>query len=325
MAKKSLWNRKKLWRAAGFVTAGLLTQAVFLAALPFAALPIGVNRKVTYTGEITEKRPLQGIYEAADFGLPQKDHFFETSDGETVWCAEVPVKDPRGVVIYLTGIGQPSVTYFFGHAEVMYEEGYASFLLEVRSHGQSSGEQIGLAYTEAADVRAVLDYIRTQPGYRDVPVILHGVSMGGSIALNSFGEYKDVDAVIAMSAYSSFEEQIYEQASKRHVPQFLINLQKPTIQKALSHAFGEDRVETMNPIDQIAKAEGRPVFLLAAAHDQGVSADNTRRLARACPGSELWIRNSSDHFVIRDNDFENVAYDREYCRRILAFLDKVCL
>lgn len=128
----------------------------------------------------------------------------KTQDGLNIWCSEIFVENPKAVIIYLTGIIQPSITYFYGHVEWMRENGIATILLEVRGHGQSDGKRICLGYEEVNDVRAVVDYIKSEEEYKDVPVILHGVSMGGAIAVNTFGQIDEVDALIAMSAYSSF-------------------------------------------------------------------------------------------------------------------------
>ena len=36
-----------------------------------------------------------------------------------------------------------------------------------------------------------------------VPIVIQGVSMGGAIAINAFGQLEDIDGLIAASAYSN--------------------------------------------------------------------------------------------------------------------------
>ena len=51
------------------------------------------------------------IYDARDFGLPAPDSLhLKTSDGFGIFAYEICPKQPKGVVICLSGIENPSVT-----------------------------------------------------------------------------------------------------------------------------------------------------------------------------------------------------------------------
>lgn len=160
---------------------------ILLILLPYFALPMFLNRHINYLGYVTNDFPLQDVYQAKDFNLKENQMFLRTEDGLKVWVSEITTTHPKAVIIYLSGIVQPSVTYFYGHAKFMQDHGYASILLEVRGHGKSDGNRICLGYGEVKDVKAVVDYINSQEKYRDVPIVVPGVSMGGAIAVNSFG------------------------------------------------------------------------------------------------------------------------------------------
>jgi hypothetical protein len=45
------------------------------------------------------------------------------------------------------------------------------------------------------------------------------------------------------------------------------------------------------------------------------------RLKEAYPQAEVWIRDSWEHFIVKDCDFKNVEKDKEYCIKILGFLE----
>ena len=81
-----------------------------------------------------------------------------TADGLNVVAYEVAVEQPNAAVIFLSGIHNPSVTAFFGHARMLLDQGYASILLEMRAHGESEGEVIALGFEEYRDAQAVVDY-----------------------------------------------------------------------------------------------------------------------------------------------------------------------
>ena len=289
--------------------------------VPFTAISIMVNRHVDYRGYATKEYPLQDIYDAKDYGLNENQMYLETEDGLKVWTSEIYTEQPKAVIIYLTGILQPSITYYYGHAKYMVEEGYASILLEVRSHGRSEGNQIGLGYTEVKDVKAVVDYIRSEEKYRDVPIVIQGASMEGAIAINAFGQIGEISGLIAASAYSSVEDQILEMMTLYGVPKWIQTSLEPFCKIGLTWVFGGERVEKLQPVKQIKNANGRPILLMACTGDTEVPPINMERLQRANPDARTWLRDSWEHFIIKDCNFVDVDEDREYWNVIMSFLE----
>lgn len=296
---------------------------LILIILPFIALPLYLNRHVSYDGN-TEKNVLQDIYEASDYNLEEEQRYLETEDGYKIWISEITTEQPKAILIYTSGIMQPSVTYFYAHAKFMQEKGYASILLEVRGHGNSEGKQICLGYEEVKDVKAVVDYIKNKEAYADIPIILQGVSMGGSIAVNAFGQLDEIDGLIAMSAYSSFEDVLVNGMDRFGIPKIIQVVEKPLIRASLTLMYGSKAVNHMKPIEQIKNANGRPVLLIACTGDTEVPIKNMEKLSKAYPEAEVWIRDSWEHFIVKECDFKNMSKDQEYCDIILSFLnDKV--
>ena len=100
------------------------------------------------------------IYDARDFGLPAPDSLhLKTADGFGIFAYEICPEHPKGVVICLSGIDNPSVTAFYGHAAEFYKADVATIMPDLRGHGKSDGGRICLAYEETHDVKAVTDYI----------------------------------------------------------------------------------------------------------------------------------------------------------------------
>lgn len=300
---------------------GLIALAVLLAPL---FIIIGVTSgHVDYLGYTTEDYPLQGLYTPDDFGLISKDQFLTTQDGLNIWISEVTVDNPKGIVIFLSGIRQPSVTYFYGHSNWLQKNGYASVLLEVRGHGQSEGDRICLGYEETADVQAAVDYIQSQSVYDDVPIVVHGVSMGGAIAVNAFGQIPELDGLIAMSAYSNFSDVVSDTLRGYSVPGFLCSVEKALIELYMPLFF--ENAPEITPVRQVQNIGSRPAFFIACTGDQEVLCENTERLLSAAPGHDSWIKDSWEHFIINECDFANMEQDTEYCSRILRFLEKVSM
>lgn len=278
--------------------------------------------RVTYQGSDNE-HPLQDIFTPEEFGLEAKELILETKDGLELWASEVLVSKPKGVIIYLTGIRQPSVTYFYGHSRWMKDNGYASILLEVRGHGKSEGDKVSLGYEEVKDVEAVIKYIKSQKRYKSVPIIIHGVSMGGSIAINSFGTLKDIDGLIAMSAYSSFESVVYDTMIYYKIPRFICEIEISVLSSYLEAIF-RGNAKNMVPLKKIENIGNRKVLLIACSGDTEVMPINMQRLLEVAPKScAWWLRDSSEHFIVKDSDFRNIEKDTEYCDMILSFIEEV--
>ena len=309
--KRSHKKRLLTW-ITGFAAA--LALVVFV--IPPVILLAVVHQHIDYRGNI----PLKEIHEAENCGLTERVYTLETADGETLWCAEVAAEEPKGAVIFLAGITKPSVTQFYSHAAWLRELGVSSFLLEVRAHGNSSGDRIGLGYTETADVQAAVDLIRSCPAYAEVPLLVWGVSMGGAIALNAFGQISEIDGCIALSPYASFPMEIETQMERYGVPKPIRNLELWMLDGILSGLYGKEAAQTCVPELQIQNAGDRPVLLVACEDDLVVPVGNTYHLKGENPAAEAWIRQSKDHFVVKDNDFAAFREDVEYCAHMLEWL-----
>lgn len=67
----------------------------------------------------------------------------------------------------------------------------------VLNHSLASGEGRSLCSSERHDLSAK---------YKDVPIIVWGTSMGGTMAINAAGEIPEVDGVISCSAFSTWPD-----------------------------------------------------------------------------------------------------------------------
>lgn len=301
---------------------GIGVVVVLLLLIPCMVLAGYLLRHVDYDDQADPWSSFNGICRPEDFGLTERVHTLTTADGISIRCAEIPVEQPRAVILYLTGIDQPSVSYFYAHAAWMQQYSVASFLPDLRAHGASSGHKIGLGYTEMEDIRAILSLIQADPVYCDLPLVIQGLSMGGATAINAFGTFPEIDACIAGSAYASFQLQLEDMLASAGVPSFLRAVEAPFLSLTLRLLYGWSTVDELAPIRQIQQANGRPILLMACEYDQNVAAVNTTRLQDACPEAQVWVRPTWDHFVVHNSDLLHVQYDREYCAVILNFLQQ---
>ncbi len=111
------------------------------------------------------------------------------------------LENPKAVIIFHSGIHNPSVTAFFGHRRTLLDKNPASILLEMRARGDSEGDVISLGFHAYHDTQAVVDYVQGDSRYTETPIVVYGLSMGGAVAINAIGQIPD-----SVSAYSSWDD-----------------------------------------------------------------------------------------------------------------------
>jgi uncharacterized protein len=291
-----------------------LLALIFLASVVFTAIPYFiagdmVNRHVTFNETWT----------GLEYGLNPEKLTLTTSDGLRVVAYEVAVEQPKAVVIFLSGIHNPSVTAFFGHARMLLDSGYASILLEMRAHGESDGDVIALGYQEYRDTQAVVDYIKGNNQYADVPVVVYGLSMGAVTAINAIGQIAEIDGVISMSAYSSFDDVFVDNMG---IPEPFASAQRFFVRLYTSSKYGFES-RHITPKNQIQNLGNRPALLIHSTGDSQIPYANLERIMAQAPDHvETWVREGDLHFIVQPGRFLTPEEDTEYADRILRFLNR---
>jgi len=300
-------NKKKvlIWTVLGII---FLSTAAFIS-IPFVVMNSMLNMHVDF----------KKTWSAEEFGLNAEPFFVKTEDGLNISAYEVAVDTPKVVIICLSGIHNPSATAYFGHAKVFHEHNFATIILDMRSHGKSDGNKICVGYKEWLDVKAIVKYIKEKPLYENVPIFVFGLSMGAATAINAIGEIPDIDGLISLSAFSSWEEVFYDNMEKS-VPKIIAKIEKPFISLVTYLKFGSNSY-TIKPKYEIEKLGNRPALLIHSKDDTQVPYKNFERLLKNAPSHiETFTRNGDIHFITEN--FENPKEDKEYIEKILQFINK---
>ncbi|HHU61582.1 MAG TPA: hypothetical protein GXZ55_06465 [Natronincola sp.] len=258
------------------------------------------------------------VFEAADYGIEGRRVSLTTEDDHRLAAWEANTDNPKGVLMFFGGLNYPSVTAFWGHARLFAEHGYASLLVELRAHGESSGDQISLGYAEHLDVLAGLNHIRDREEYKDLPVIAYGANLGGVAAINAAGLYPELDGVISIAAFSSWSDLFRDNLYFSGAPFLLALAEKPFVNLYVLNKFGYKN-KNIYPQYQIANLGDRPALLMHSEDDENVSFLNLERIMQRAPEQvEMWAREGSEHLV--STDFLYPENDPEYVERVLEFL-----
>jgi len=281
----------------------------------FAFIPLQI------IGEMTNRHCDVEVYEPEMFGVDAEKITLYTEDNLKLTAWNVDVDEARGTVIFVSGIHSPSVTYFFPHAKMMEQNGFSSLLIELRSHGESEGDKIGLGMLECKDVKAGVEYIKNKEEYRELPIIIFGVSMGGATAINSIGEIPEIDGLISLSAYSSWADVFCDNMVELGIPRVLATLEKPFVWLYLGFDYGFDKIN-ITPEKEIKKLNGRPALLMHSTKDSQVPYESFERLKNATNDEvNTFVREGNYHFITYDNYGSEPWNDTEYASAIIQFLD----
>lgn len=107
------------------------------------------------------------------------------------------------------------------YARKFYDMGYNVILPDLRGHGQSEGDYIGMGWDERFDIIDLIQYIVNDN--TNTEIVLFGVSMGASTVMNVSGEElpSNVKAIIEDCGYTSaWEEFAYQLKELFGLPAF---------------------------------------------------------------------------------------------------------
>ncbi|MDD2289844.1 MAG: alpha/beta fold hydrolase [Bacteroidales bacterium] len=303
-------NKKKT--VLGIILGVVLLIIGSLVTIPILVMNSIVNRHVDF----------EEVWTAEEFGLEAEHFFVTTEDGLRISAYEVSVENPRAVIICISGIHNPSVTAFFGHARLFSENQYATILFDMRAHGESEGDMICLGYKEYLDVKAIVKHIKEDPSYQDTPIVVLGVSMGGVTAINATGEIPGINGLISIAAYSAWEDVFYELMTVQ-APVFLAKMVRPFVPLVTVLKY-KVNICKIKPVREIQKLGNRPALIMHTTGDSQVPFASFERIIRHAPSHvKTFIREGDMHFMTEN--FTEPEKDTEYAATILGFLDRMIL
>ena len=283
-----------------------------------AVVAVGFALPAVKMHKMLDRRSEGEPYDPTEFDVESSVVALESVDGVSLTAYEVAVESPKGVVICLGGIHSATITNWYGHSKLFADNGFASVLLDVRSHGRSDGEKIYAATREWMDVDAAVEYIRSKELYNGVPIIAMGLSMGAATAVVATGRNENIDALIALSAYSDWAYN-FDLNVEQIVSKFVAKMLSPFVAVVTRLRFGN--MATITPRNEIKKLGNRPALLVQSVGDKLVPYGNFVELVAAAPQVQRWVLKGDNHCII--DDFVHPQNSEHYCKRIIEFLNSV--
>jgi pimeloyl-ACP methyl ester carboxylesterase len=199
-------------------------------------------------------------------------------------------------------------------------------LFDLRAHGRSEGNRIGLGALERHDVHAAVDLL-LERGIPPGRIGLHGTSYGAAMALLAAAEIPEVGAVIADSAYADIRDLIATEVGRRtRLPGWMAAwLMRPGIENAARLLFAMD-LAALAPEAVVARIAPRPLLLIHGSQDPVIPPDHARRLKDHAvnAAAELWMLEGLRHTEgarMGPCNLVPLPGRREFLGRIVGFMD----
>lgn len=295
----------------------VLCILVFLIVAGLAVVPIAVMP--SFLGQ----RYRQNQHAAEDYGITAQRITLHTDDGLSLAAWRTRAQAPKGTVILISGIQNPSVTAFFGYAKLFADNGWDCLLIEMRARSESEGDEIGLGMTEWRDVKAGVDFLCADPAVAQLPIVAMGTSMGGGTVIIAAGEIPRIDAVITASAFSSWGNLFADNMQLMGIPKFIGIMEIPFVNLYNGFHYGFDALR-YSPIKEIKKLGNRPILMMHSTEDTQVPYSEFQQLLNAANRSNIdvttFIREGDEHFICYEQYVSDPAQDVPFSNVVLDFL-----
>lgn len=284
------------WLAIGGVSAAVL---LFLA-VSFYAADLFTRSK---------RRRVEGTPET--FGLHFDDVQLRTPDNVILrgWFLDSPGARATVIVVHdSAGTRSDQSQGLLALQRDYVNRGFNVFAFDLRGRGESTGSRDRLGSGEQRDVAVAIAYVRRRTA--DLPLVLHGFGLGGSLVIATVAAGAPAAAVIADSPFASAREQLRFRWSG--VPRHVFN----TACWIARRIYGAD-VDSLSPQRSIDGVGTTPVLMIHGDADDEVPLANSLNIAAAT------LNEAIDLWVVPDARHCRAYVDNRdaYLAHCLAFID----
>ena len=174
-------------------------------------------------------------------------------------------------------------------AKKMLKDNYNILIPDLRGHGESEGDYIGMGWDDRQDILKWIDFILKQD--KQAQIILYGVSMGAATVMNVSGETlpKQVKAIIEDCGYTS----VWDLCQTRFDMNDFQNKWALRIASLTTFLRAGYFLKDVEPIEQVKKSQ-TPILFIHGEDDTFVPSSMLDKLynAATCPKEKLLIKDA---------------------------------
>lgn len=213
-------------------------------------------------------------------------------------------ENSNGTIIFSHGI---SCTHgmMIKNVELFIKNKFNVVLFDQRRHGDSEGKFSSYGYYEKEDLSLFVDYVKNQLK-EDKLIGVIGESMGGSIALQMLEINKNVDFIIAESAFSDLEKLLKIQLKEKYKVPYFIFGKLASFFSYIKHGFSFKEIK---PIEVI-KNTNIPILFIHGTEDKTTPYRMSVEMAKASKNSRLYLIRGAEHKINCDVKHSRANYEK---------------
>lgn len=261
-------------------------------------------------------------FEPEDFpGLIQETCTFESAVGEKLagFMYERDDIEQKALAVIVHGMGGGGQSLYMDVADFLTKNGYAVFAYDATGNGKSEGEDVRGLPQGVMDLDKALDYVKTLPEYKDMPIVLFGHSWGAYSTGCVLKYHPDVKAVVMVAGFNE---------SKNLLEQESVNTVGPVAKLTLPYVCLYERIK-FGEFSQASAVEGfessdAGVMILHSTDDKDVLPENGYEIFfekfSDSPRFEFLLFEDRGHsFLYYTNGDNKQGLDNEVMTQILTF------
>ena len=224
--------------------------------------------------------------------LPNGKHEFIVKGLPRTNSPPATVKE-LGTIVVLHGYSLNKET-MLPWAFVLAQAGYRVVLVDLRGHGQSTGDTFSCGKYETRDLVQALDYLRGRGVCGDKVGVL-GLSFGANLALYWAARDPRVKTVVAIAPYDR-----PEQAFERFAHEMKLPVSHKSLEKALTLSANKLDLNWSDWSGEAAmRQQKQPVLLIGGEKDKISPPSDLEALKQAAPpGSRTIMIATANHFTV---------------------------
>lgn len=229
-----------------------------------------------------ERTRMMRLIERAQ-ALPFQFVHARSADGLTLSARLYKGKSGEPVAICFHGYKSSAVRDFAGGLQILTGQGCTVLLVDQRAQNDSEGTYITFGVKEKDDVFTWIDFVREHFG-KDVPILLYGISMGGTTVLLSSGDKRmpgNVRYIVADCPFRSAKSIMIHVLEEKKMPKWAAKALYQLVDWS-GFLFGHFRLSESDAAEAVRHCKA-PVLIIHGEDDRFVPAEESEAIQKANP------------------------------------------
>jgi dipeptidyl aminopeptidase/acylaminoacyl peptidase len=262
-------------------------------------------------------------------GYAVTDQRMITTDGTdlSIWIVTGPATTGDRAIIVVHGLGDQAWNGTNRSLAATYvDAGFTVLALDMRGHGISGGQVLGLGWYERNDIRAAVDLLLAT-GFAPGRIGIHGTSYGAATALLATAAIPEIGAVIADSSWSDIRAIMdVEIEDRTGMPAAVARWLRPGISLTGRIVFGLD-LDEISPLLAVPLIAPRPILFIHGEADSRIPVEHSEALfdITLAGANEIWVLPGMAHTEgawMEDRDDVPSPFQAEFLARVTDFFDR---